>query len=151
METQKSVIDYDLELFDEFQSSFSSKYPELFENQKLYNSRGRKCHLILKSLKKIILQKEKNIEVKKAINTLLELLSEKGQNTGLCYLSSFDYDLFANYKSEILESKEWDIWVYFWIHNESKKNTEYSFTELIHEAFKLIFEIFAWYCWIFPW
>lgn len=143
METQKSVIDYDLELFDEFQSSFSSKYPELFENQKLYNSRGRKCHLILKSLKKIIFQKEENIEVKKAINTLLELLSEKGQNTGLCYLSSFDYDLFANYKSEILEFRnEISECIFEYIMNQ-KKNTEYSFTELIHEAFKLIFEIFA--------
>ena len=140
METQKTIIEYDLELFNIFQTSFSLKYPELFENKKLFNSRGRKCNFILKSLKNIILKKENNIEVKKAINTLLELLSEKEQNAGLCYLSSFDYELYTNYKDEILEFRnEITECIFDYIINQ-EKNTKCSFTEKIHAAFTIIFE-----------
>ena len=89
MDEIKSLEEYDNELFDIFQTSFSSKYPDIFENKKLYNTWGRKCNFILKSLKNTILKDEKNPETQKSIKTLLDFLTDKGNNTKLKHLSSF--------------------------------------------------------------
>ena len=102
MEDIRTLEDFDLELFEMFETTFSDIYPDMFRNKKLFNSWGRKCNFIISSLKNVISQKEKDILVQKLINTLIELLSDKESTKGLQYLSSFNNELFSAYNQEML-------------------------------------------------
>ena len=102
MEDYRSLEDFDLELFEMFESTFAFKYPDMFRNKKLFNSWGRKCNFIINSLKNVILKKEKDILVQKVINTLIEFLADKEITTGLKYFSSFNNELFSTHKQEML-------------------------------------------------
>jgi len=143
MDEIKSLEEYDNELFDIFQTSFSSKYPDIFENKKLYNTWGRKCNFILKSLKNTILKDEKNPETQKSIKTLLDFLTDKGNNTKLKHLSSFNCDLFENYSQEILDFRNGISELIFdFIVGNYRKNKD-SFTVKIQEGFNIYFQTYG--------
>ena len=143
MEDLKSLEDYDLELFDMFESTFSLKYPDIFKNRKLYNPWGRKCNFIIKSLKNIILEKEEDDQIQRSINTLVEFLSDKEVKSGLQYLSSFNANIFANYGNKILEFRNnisISIFTFIACHNTKKC---LSISEEIEEALKLYLEDYS--------
>ena len=61
MEIVKSIEDYDDELFLTFRFCFAQIYPDKFKNEKLFNSWGKKCNFVIKTLKNIS-EKIKNIK-----------------------------------------------------------------------------------------
>lgn len=142
METLKSLEDYDLDLFSMFESTFALKYPDMFENKKLYKTWGRKCNFLIQSLRNIILKKEKDQQIQKVIIALIEFLSEKELKNGLQYLSSFNYDIFANYNKEMLAFRNdisTCIFTFITLHKDDKKALR-SVNEKIEEAINMHFE-----------
>ena len=96
---------YDDELFEEFKNRFSEipNCKPFFDNEKLYNNWGKKCTFILKMLSKIIINEIKGKEIKKAINFLVEFLSEKKDpNNILQYLSEYNNEL-EDYQTLLLK------------------------------------------------
>lgn len=139
MKDVKSLEDYDIDLFNIYKLTFSTKYPDIFSNKKLYNTWGRKCNFIIKSLKNIILTKEKEGQILNTINLLIEFLSEEDTQCGknsLQYLSCFNNDFYKEHINEMLEFRNGIsscIFTFISCHEENKKNDIPSIQSQIEE------------------
>lgn len=145
MEDIKNLEDYDIDLFYMFESTFSLKYHNMFENKKLYKTGGRKCNFLIQFLRNIILKNEKDEQIQKVVIALIEFLSEKEIKNGLQYLSSFNYDIFANYKKEMLEFRNGIstcIFTFIAYHKDGKQGQP-SINEKIEEAINMYFEDYS--------
>ena len=142
MKDVKSLEEYDLRLFDVYKSTFSTKYPDIFSNNKLYNTWGRKCNFIIKSLKNIILSKEKEGQIFNTINLLIKFLSEEDTQCGknsLQYLSCFNNDFYKEHINEMLEFRNGItscIFNFISCHEENEKYNSPSIQSQIEEFLK---------------
>ena len=96
------LLKYDNKLFSILKDKFSKEYPDKFANDKLYDTWGRKCNFIINFLK-IISKDSKKECIKKAISIIMDFLINKDIKTELKYLTSFNSEIFDEYKKEILK------------------------------------------------
>ena len=95
------LLKYDNKLFSILKDKFSDKYPGKFANDKLYDTWREKCNFIINFLKFLAKNSKKKC-VKEAISIIMDFLKNKDNKTDLKNLSSFNCEIFDEYKKEIL-------------------------------------------------
>ena len=95
------LLKYDNKLFSILKDKFSGKYPGKFANDKLYDTWREKCNFIINFLKFLAKNSKKKC-VKEAISIIMDFLKNKDNKTDLKNLSSFNCEIFDEYKKEIL-------------------------------------------------
>ena len=95
------LLKYDNKLFSILKDKFSNKYPGKFANDKLYDTWREKCNFIINFLKFLAKNSKKKC-VKEAISIIMDFLKNKDNKTDLKNLSSFNCEIFDEYKKEIL-------------------------------------------------
>lgn len=92
------IINYDLKFFKFFKNVFSAKFKDKFVDEKLYDTNEKRCNFLFNFFKVL----SKKLYVKKAISLFLDFIMRKKNKSCLEYFSTFDCEIFNDYKKEML-------------------------------------------------